>query len=135
MGSSSRLSKHAMLNILTLCIGIILQSFWFQSTALASPLVENSLQSQSLVKRYSGAPSPKQGDGGPDDSDYPSDDDIKAAFIQPPVSFIFFSGLPNPQTNQAPYDFSQTIGGTILMSIHQLVFRTIQATVACTFSS
>lgn len=115
MGSNSRFSKPAIFNILTLCIGIILHALSFQSTALASPVAENSVQVQSLVKRYSGSPSPKQGDGGPDVSDYPSDDEIRAAFIAPSGPFIFFSGLPNPQTNQAPYDFSQTIpGGTIL---------------------
>lgn len=115
MGSNSKFSKPAIFNILTLCIGIILHALSPQSTALASPIAENSVQLQSLVKRYSGSPSPKQGTGGPDVSDYPTDDEIRAAFIPPTGPFIFFSGLPNPQTNQAPFDFSQTIpGGTIL---------------------
>lgn len=114
MGSNTKLSKHAILNVLTLCIGIILQSLWFQSTALASPLAANPVQSQSLEKRYSGTPSPKSGSGGPKDSDYPSDDEIRAAFSQPSGPFVFFSGLPSPQTNQRPYEFSQTIGGTII---------------------
>lgn len=116
MGSNSRFSKPAMFNILTLCIGIILHSLSFQSTAFASPFAEDSAQLQSLVKRYSGDLAPKNPDppGGPDVSDYPSDDEIRAAFIPPSGPYIFFSGLPNPATNQAPYEFAQTVGGVIV---------------------
>lgn len=109
MGFKSRLFKTFTFNVFILCI---LQ--FFQFTALASPLAENSVQYHSLEKRYSGTPAPKQGDGGPDASDYPSDDDIRAAFSQPSGPYVFFSGLPNPTTNQAPYAFSQTVGGTII---------------------
>ncbi len=115
MGSHSRFSKPALLNILTLCFGILLHTVLFQSTALASPLAENSLLPRGLEKRYSGTPAPKDGNGGPDTSDYPSDDEIKAAFIPPGGAFVFFSGLPNPQTNQAPYQFSQTMNGAQIL--------------------
>ncbi|KAL9130676.1 MAG: hypothetical protein Q9217_001203 [Psora testacea] len=115
MGSYSRFSRPALLNILTLCFGIILHTVLFQSTALAFPLAENSLLSPGLEKRYSGTPAPKEGDGGPETSDYPSDEEIRAAFIPPAGPFVFFSGLPDPQTNQAPYKFSQTIPGAQIL--------------------
>ena len=106
--------KPALLSALTLYISIFLSSILFSSSALASPVAQ-SLQPHALAKRYSGTPAPKQGDGGPDSSDYPSDDDIRAAFIEPSGPYVFFSGLPNPQTNQAPYQFSQTIQGAQIL--------------------
>lgn len=113
MGSYFRFSKPTLLNILTLCFGIV---FLFCSTALASPLTENSLSSRVLERRYDQSKiAPKDGDTGPATSDYPSDDDIRAAFIAPAGAFVFFSGLPNPQTNQAPFKFSQTMQGATIL--------------------
>jgi len=111
MRSTSNFSKPVVLNILTVFFGLLLQTVLFQSTALASPLAETSLSSRGLEKRFEGTPAPKDGDGGPADSDYPSNDDIAKAFIPPSGPYIFFSGLPNPQTNQKPYEFSKTLDG------------------------
>lgn len=113
MGPNSRFPKPALLDILTLCFGII---FLFRSTAFASPLAGNPLFSKALEKRYDQSNiAPKDGTTGPGTSDYPSDDDINAAFIAPAGAFVFFSGLPNPQTNQAPYQFSQTLPGAAIL--------------------
>ena len=101
--------KPALLGILTLYLG------FFISTTLAFPLESNALQTHALAKRFKGEPAGKQGDGGPEESDYPSDDEIRAAFIPPAGPFVFFSGLPDPQTNQAPYQFSQTIDGAQIL--------------------
>ena len=118
MGFTSRLFKTLTFNIFILCI----LQFWVQSTALASPLVENSVQFRSLEKRYSGTPAPKQGTGGPATSDYPSDDEIRAYYIQPSGPYVFFSVLPNAFTNQAPYNFSKTVGGTIIRNAFPTTF-------------
>ena len=108
-------SKPTLLNTLTLLLYALFQLIAFQSTALASPLAETSLSLPSLRERYYDKNiAPKEGDGGPDESDYPNDDEIRAAFIPFQGPFVFFSGLPNPQTNSKPYDFSQTVDGTIL---------------------
>ena len=115
MGRTSNISKPILLNIFTLFFGVLLQTILFQSTALASPVAEDSLSLRELGKRYSGTPSSPTGDEGPAESDYPSDDDIRAAFTPPKGPFVFFSGLPNPTTNQKPYDFSQTIDGAVIL--------------------
>ena len=102
--------------MLTLLLFALFQFIAFQSTALASPLAENSISSRSLGKRYYDKRiSPKDGTTGPATSDYPNDDEIRAAFIAPQGPFVFFSGLPNPQTNQKPYEFSQTIDGATIL--------------------
>ena len=109
-------SKPAPLNTLTLLLFALFQFIAFQSTVLASPLAENSLSLQSLGKRYYDKDiSPKSADTGPATSDYPSDPDIRTAFIPFQGPFVFFSGLPNPATNQKPYDFSLTIDGATIL--------------------
>lgn len=109
MGSDFRLSKPALMKTLTLCFGIF---FLFRSTALASPLIESSLSSRVLERRYHQTKiSSKLGDTGPATSDYPSDDEINAAFIAPAGPFIFYSGLPEPDKNKAPLQFAQTMQG------------------------
>ncbi|MCJ1423559.1 hypothetical protein MMC29_001443 [Sticta canariensis] len=101
MGSHLRLSKPALMKTLTLCFGIFLL---FRSTALASPLVENSISSRGLERRYDQTNiSPKFGDTGPATSDYPSDDEINAAFIAPAGPFVFFPVCPTPK------QFAQTM--------------------------
>ena len=108
-----RLSKPA-LNILTLFLGVLLSSTFFQSTTIASPIAgTTSLETRDLVKRYSGTPSGKIGDGGPDTSDYPSDKDIAAAYVAPSGPFVFFSGI---EDSQAPYEFAQsTNNGAVIL--------------------
>lgn len=116
MKSTFSPSKPALLNTLTLLLFALFQLIAFQSRALATPLAESSLSLQSLGKRYyNNDISPKDGDTGPATSDYPTDDEIRAAFIPFQGPFVFFSGLPNPQTNQAPYQFSQTIVGASIL--------------------
>ena len=102
--------------MLTLLLFALFQFIAFQSTALASPLTENSISLRSLGKRYYDKKiSPKNGDNGPATSDYPTDDEICAAFIAPQGPFVFFSGLAKPQMNKAPYEFSQTIDGATIL--------------------
>ena len=105
MHSHNKFSKLAIFNIIFLCLKFLLQ-------ANASPVAGTSFQTGDLVKRYEGSPSGKLtnpdngGDGGPDTSDYQSDDQIAAAYVAPGGPFIFFSGIGS---SQAPYDFSQTL--------------------------
>ena len=105
MFSHNQLAKFAIFNIIFLCLGFLLQ-------INASPVADISSHTRDLVKRYQGSPSGKLtdpnngGEGGPDSSDYQSDDDIAAAYVAPGGPFIFFSGIG---TSQAPYDFSQTL--------------------------
>lgn len=116
MKSTSSSSKPALLNTLTLLFFALFQLVAFQSTALATPLAENNLSLRSLGKRYRNDKiSPKDGNTGPATSDYPSDDEIRDAFIAPQGPFVFFSNLPNPQTNQKPYEFSKTINGATIL--------------------
>ncbi|KAI4129290.1 MAG: hypothetical protein LQ338_002299 [Usnochroma carphineum] len=111
----SSTSKPALFHFFTLSLTLFFSALLFCSPAATSPLSSLSLSPHALSKRYSGTPAPKQGDGGPGESDYPSDDEIRAAFIQPSGPFVFFSGLPNPVTNQAPYEFSKTINGAQIL--------------------
>ena len=112
MYSRQSLSKAAIFNTLLLLLGFFLH-------ATASPLAETSLQTRALDKRYEGSPSGKLtdanngGPGGPDSTDYQSDDDIAAAYVAPGGPFVFFSGI---QDSQAPYNFAQTLSpqGSIL---------------------
>ena len=108
-------SKPALFNFLTLISTLFLSSILFHPTTLASPVTSLSTLPRTLSKRYQGTPAPEDGDNGPAESDYPSDDEIRAALIIPSGSFVFFSGLPNPVTNQAPYQFSQTIDGAQIL--------------------
>ena len=102
--------------MLTLLLFALFQFIAFQSTALASPLAENSISLPSLDKRYYDKKiAGKEGDTGPATSDYPTDDEIRAAFVAPSGPYVFFSGLPNPTTNQKPYEFSQTIDGATIL--------------------
>ncbi|KAL8626650.1 hypothetical protein Q9189_007654 [Teloschistes chrysophthalmus] len=55
------------------------------------------------------------GDGGPAESDYPNDDQIRGAFIPPAGPLVFFSGLPDPQNNQAPFEFTKTVPGATIL--------------------
>lgn len=79
---------------------------------LGSPLGETSLNTRDLVRRYEGSPSGKLtnpdngGEGGPDTSDYESDDDIKGAYTAPSGALVFFSGIGS---SQEPYNFAQTL--------------------------
>ena len=104
----ARLSKAAILGIVVLCLGLLLQTN-------ASPLASTSLAPRDLVRRYEGSPSGKLtgpdngGDGGPDTSDYQSDDEIAAAYVAPNGAFVFFSGIGS---SQAPYQFAQTLSPT-----------------------
>ncbi|KAF2105788.1 hypothetical protein BDV96DRAFT_591868 [Lophiotrema nucula] len=88
-------------------LGFLLPASILQGV-LATPLPDVH---SGLAKRYSGTPTGKQGDGGPDDSDYPSDDDIRGAYIAPSGASVFWSQIG---TSQAPYDFAQSIGGVIV---------------------
>ena len=112
MYSHKRLSNVAVFSFIFFCL-----SFFLHTTA--SPLAETSLQDRDLVKRYSGSPSGKLtdpdngGDGGPDTSDYQSDDEIAAAYTAPSGALVFFSGIGS---SQEPYNFAQTLSpaGAIL---------------------
>ena len=82
----------------------------FQST-IASPFAEAAINERALVKRYSGTPSgPKEGYDGPDATDYPNDDAIRAAFTSPKGPYVFFSQLPD---SDAAFNFAQSKGGVI----------------------
>ncbi|KAF2727347.1 hypothetical protein EJ04DRAFT_595306 [Polyplosphaeria fusca] len=61
-----------------------------------------------LAKRYSGTPAGKLGDGGPDTTDYPSDDEIRSVIMNVEGPFIFFSQI-GPSV--PAYDFARSIGG------------------------
>ena len=81
-------------------------------TVFASPIAETSVNERSLLrKRYSGTPSGKVGSGGPDSSDYPSDDDIRNNYVSPNGPSVFFSAI-GPDSTPA-YNFAQSKGGVI----------------------
>ena len=110
-----RLSKSSLVPAIVLGFATLLSTGLLPSTALAAPVIETSLASRSfgrLVERYSGKASGKIGDGGPSDTDYPSDDDINGAYIAPSGPFIFFSGIGD---SQKPYEFSQTMPGSTIL--------------------
>jgi hypothetical protein len=65
-----------------------------------------------LFKRYTGRSRGKEGSGGPDHSDYPSDADIRKAYTHPQGPHVFYSGIGSDTTD--PYKFSQEVGGVIL---------------------
>lgn len=99
--------KPAVFNLLTIFLGVFLSATFLPQAALSSPIAgTTSLELRDLVKRYSGSPSGKIGDGGPDTSDYPSDQDIADKFIKPSGPFVFFSGI---QDSQAPYNFAESL--------------------------
>lgn len=105
--------KAPALTILGLVLGILLQAALFQQSAIASPLTDSVDNVRTLVKRYEGSPSGKIGDGGPDTSDYPSDDDIRAAYIAPSGPSVFFSGIGD---SQVPYNFAQSLNnGAVIL--------------------
>lgn len=102
---------------LTLFFAIFLQ------IASAAPTECNSLSSSAascavdldprdILKRYTGHSRGKEGSGGPDHSDYPSDADIRKAYTHPKGPHVFYSGIGSDTTD--PYKFSQEVGGSIL---------------------
>lgn len=101
MGFKCGRLSPAMVNLLRLCIGIILHSLSFQSVAHASPFDQRSGPDSNLIKRYIGSPAGKLYTGGPNVSDYPSDDEIKAAFFHRHGPYLFFENIqvvgPNGQ--------------------------------------
>lgn len=109
-----RHSNSTVFNLLILCLGIFLSADYFQPTVLASPIAEvNSLELRDLVKRYSGTPSGKLGNGGPADSDYPSDDEINQAYTAPSGPFVFYSGIGS---SEEPYEFAKSLdNGAVIL--------------------
>lgn len=106
--------------LLLVRLSVIFSILSYISTSLASPLAVRPTHLSSLSKRYistraNGLPSPKIGDGGPAESDYPNDDQIRGAFIPPAGPLVFFSGLPDPQNNQAPFEFTKTVPGATIL--------------------
>lgn len=99
----------------TQILGLLVQASILQG-ALSAPVTD--VHERGLVKRYTGDPSPKKGDG-PDTSDYPTDDEIRAAYIAPSGPSVFFSmipsdyGGPNQGGSNVAYKFAQSIGGVI----------------------
>lgn len=86
--------KPAVFNVLTLFLSLFLSATFLPKAALSSPIAgPTSLELRNLVKRYSGSPSGKIGNTGPDTSDYPSDQDIAKAYKAPSGPFVFFSGI------------------------------------------
>ncbi|KAK2792987.1 hypothetical protein FQN51_001392 [Onygenales sp. PD_10] len=97
------------LGIITLLVGFLLQSSLFQDGALASPIED--LHARELAKRYIGTPSGKRGDGGPDASDYQSDDDIRSAYIDTEGPSVFFAQIGD---SGPAYKFAKDeVGGNI----------------------
>ncbi|KAL8637643.1 MAG: hypothetical protein Q9228_005103 [Teloschistes exilis] len=108
-------SKSTVFNLLILCLGILLSADYFQPAVLASPITDlDSLEPRDLVKRYSGTPKGKdKAKEGPDTSDWPSDQEIQSAFIQPSGPFVFFSGL---DSSQEGYDFAKSLNnGAVIL--------------------
>lgn len=109
--------KATLLNLLTLCVSLILFASYFSSTAVASPVAATSDHGpHNLFKRYSGTPTgkePEKNDGG-DTSDYPTDDEITAAFVPPAGAFVFFSKMGS----EVPYKYAtNTLGnGAVVLS-------------------
>jgi hypothetical protein len=100
----------------------LLFAFVFQ-IAFAAPTECNSISDptsacnidldvRDLFKRYSGSPRGKVGTGGPAKSDYPSDEEIRKAYLKPAGPHVFYSGIGADTTD--PYAFSQKVGGVIL---------------------
>jgi hypothetical protein len=100
----------------------LLFAFVFQ-IAFAAPTECNSISDHTsacnidldirdLLKRYSGNPRGKVGTGGPAKSDYPSDEEIRKAYLKPSGPHVFYSGIGADTTD--PYAFSQKVGGVIL---------------------
>ncbi|KAK2802248.1 hypothetical protein FQN50_007429 [Emmonsiellopsis sp. PD_5] len=106
MRSLKELRGIPFLSIITLLVGFLLQSSFFQHGALASPIED--LHARELAKRYTGTPSGKIGNGGPDTSDYPSDDDIRSAYID---TSVFFAQIGD---SDPAYRFAKDeVGGNI----------------------
>ncbi|KAF2254908.1 hypothetical protein BU26DRAFT_600524 [Trematosphaeria pertusa] len=78
------------------------------SLALSSPVPDP--HPVSLSKRYSGTPKGKDGSGGPDVSDYNTDDEIRAAYITPSGPSVFFSQIPS---STLAYNYAQSVNGVI----------------------
>jgi len=106
--------KPAVLNLLTLFLGVFLSATFLPKAALSSPIAGiTSLEVRDLVKRYSGSPSGKIGDGPPDTSDYPSDQDIANAYQAPSGPFVFFSGIGD---SQKPFEFASSLNnGAVIL--------------------
>ena len=115
MASPKNISKPAVLNLLTLLFIFIFQITLVSPATLASPVAKASIAS--LEKRYSTANlAGRQGTkSGPATSDYPSDTEIKAAFIPQKGPYVFFSGLPNPANNPDPAKFAKTVDGAVVL--------------------
>ena len=104
--------KASALGIFSLIIRLLVHAVPFQPKAVASP-VAGSLR---LVKLYRGTLSGKDGIDGPDQSDYPTDDEIRAAYTSPQGPFIFFSQTPD---SAVAYEFAQSKGGVIFREAFQ----------------
>lgn len=103
--------KTPVWKALTLFTTLLLHLTIFQLGALASPFSVIASDSSHLSKRYTGDISPATGNAGPDTSNYPTDDEIKAAYITANGPTVFYSGIgpPGPAVN-----FAESVGGRVL---------------------
>ena len=103
--------KLSVWNVLTLFFTLLLHLTIFESAALASPFSVIGTDSSQLSKRYTGDIAPATGDKGPDTSNYPTDDEIKADYITANGPTVFYSGIGPPDPASS---FAQSVGGRVL---------------------
>jgi len=66
-------------------------------------------------------------DPGPADSDYPTDHEIRSAFIEPTGPYVFYSEVPN---STPAYRFAQSLGGQIPRDAYPKKFTSMNGPLA-----
>lgn len=99
-------------SIITLFFTILLHLTIFESGAIASPVSSVATSPAQLSKRYDDSKiAPPGGQSGPDTSNYPNDDEIKAAYITANGPTVFYSNIGAPDK---AHEFATSIGGRLL---------------------
>lgn len=102
---SFKLSTWNTLTLLLLHLAI------FEFSAQGSLLSYNTTFSKGLAKRYIGDIHPPKSSPGPDESNYPNDDEIRSAYMPSHGPSVFYSGIGDGDQAEA---FAVSIGGIIL---------------------